>query len=117
MRKRLLLLLADHLRTVEEAKFNMSVWTCSTTACAIGHAENVPEIVNAGLAFTTGYDGVTMYPQCSKTGKTGMEAVAQIFTIEEHDVNYLFLPWSYTKNKATPFEVSERIESFVEQHS
>jgi hypothetical protein len=29
----------------------MSVWT-STTACAIGHAENVPEIVvNAGNAY------------------------------------------------------------------
>ncbi len=47
--KKRMLKLAEYLKTVPQAKFDMQFWKCATTACAIGHACEMPFFKRLGL--------------------------------------------------------------------
>lgn len=133
MNKRRLLTLAKYLETeVVEKHFDLSSWRdnnptgdhlsekCGYTACAVGHACEIPSFKQAGLklGFDPKYkdDGqlTPLFRSASKWFKA-WEAVEKFFGIDFSTAAWLFTDDYYLKGiKTTPKEVAERIRKFVQ---
>ena len=81
-----LLRLADHLETVPPETFDLSTWKCSSFACAVGHAADIPKFAAAGFS---------VYNLPCYNGKTGRAAVFKFFGIGAETFKRLFLAESY----------------------
>lgn len=110
--KKRLLKLAAHLKTVPNAKFNMSyfggpVKGCATDGCAAGHA--------ADLFRRQGYtcEPAPAFQSCGlprfKT-LTGGEAIKMFFGIDDNGYAFIF---SSANSPSTPEQVAKRIELWV----
>jgi len=86
-----LLILANYLETLPDERFFMGSWfnDCGTTACAMGHATNIPQFRDLGLTTV----------KCSLTvdtaipvfdGRRGFQAAMAFFDINYDDAIHLF---------------------------
>ena len=107
MNKERLTLLANHLRTVPPERLDMTVWTCGTVACAVGHACTIPELQEQGLSLSW----ISRSPDYA--GERGWAAVTKFFDLSWGASKLLFNSDSYVK-PPTPTEVADRIDYFVE---
>jgi len=123
--------LAAYLQNIVKAqRFNMDSWvsvdgtralkskemirmikdqSCGTTACACGHAAMIPEFKAAGLSFNIdNYDdnGNIFYHNLE-----GIDAAAAFFSLTVAEVDYLFMPSSYSDGWAGKSYVAKRIEA------
>lgn len=100
MRKDLFLLLADRLDVIDKTcpeEFDMTDWRhyfprgphCRTVCCAIGHAAEIPEFIEAGLRIVmTGRYG---YPKLvSDPDLYPDQVIAAVFDIPYNDAYRLF---------------------------
>jgi hypothetical protein len=118
IRKDLLQLLANHLRTVKAESFNLGLWKCGTTACAIGHAVDVPEIYAEGLRLIpTGIPefGFFRPDLANKDVVGGWDAIETLFEIDSTQSAYLFLKDRHCE-RATPTDVANRIDQFIKEN-
>jgi hypothetical protein len=115
MNKKRLQKLADHLRTVPVSKLDMRQWACGTTACAMGHACEIPSFKRAGLKLgPTGFfdrDGVSELAPVFD-GDFGYAAAGAFFDISEFAAFQLFSSLSYD-GKPRPTTVAKRIEAVI----
>lgn len=114
MNKERLLRLADHLDAIDPIKFDLTDWRCGTTACAIGHACDIPEFKEAGLKLAgVSYDSYPYADPCFLR-ECGWDAVVSFFDINYDDAEYLFEETAYDPvDKCNPKAVSNRIREFV----
>lgn len=118
---RRLLKLADHLETVPRQRFNMSTWSCGTSACAMGHACEIPAFKRLGLEIGIMFGSpLPVLP----SGKEGFGAAVELFGITHTDAYALFKEQfagrPTPKNlagKDTPKVVARRIRKFVREHT
>ena len=113
MNKQRLQILADHLKSVPLKALNMEVWRCGTTACAFGHACEIPSFVRAGLAVAD--HGENCYGQRywpTFLDCEGFEAAELFFEITSDAAQHLFDLRCYT-GKPRPATVAKRIEKLV----
>ena len=96
-KERLLRLANEILPKVVEEKFDMGVWQCDTSACAMGWACMDPVFKSEGLQFNTasnyGNSGYSVYPWFE--GEVTFRAAAKFFGLSEKQAEYLFDPGSY----------------------
>ncbi|MFM0044075.1 hypothetical protein [Paraburkholderia sediminicola] len=91
-----------------EVKFNLEVWNCGTSACAVGHACVSPVFIKQGLKW----DGIMRDPVFG--GACGWRAVERFFDVIPDDAERLFADWRYTTGgKTTPNQVADRIAEFI----
>jgi hypothetical protein len=121
MRRDRLQVLADHLRTIPEARkrrFNMDVWGkfidgfikvgtpvklekyCDTAACALGEATTIPEFRRAGLKSVVNewerFDGrVLIHITPMYKGRTATHAAQDFFETDYQTAYALFHPNAY----------------------
>lgn len=116
-----LALLAQHLDTVDESRFCLHTWDCGTTACAIGHAVNVPYIRDSGFQMrpTPARADVREPWFC---GEVGWPAVMQFFDLTRDQAVELF--WfagdgyshgALAKTKAK--DVAAKIRKFLQDNA
>ena len=113
MRNDRLEVLARHLDGLPPENFNLGVWQCGTTACAVGHACTIPEFQADGLGLVeTSINFI--YPKYQKF--TAWEAVSCFFECSDAISTHLFYTNSYFNGKATgPKEVAERIREVIKE--
>lgn len=98
------------LRNLPEEKFDISGWSCGTTACAVGHACATPVFQAQGLLLRQDFDGVM--PAYGESD--GWRAVGEFFELDIDDAEHLFYSAMYPNYGCTkPFEVADRIEAFI----
>lgn len=119
------------LRQLPRKRFDFSTWvgtdwagakdlSCGTTACALGWATTIPSLQRAGLRLRRHEFGLP-YVECNSRADDG--AAAEIFGISDEDAASLFYPRfcgpdeidSGLPDDATPKQVADHIEKFVEQ--
>ena len=108
----LLQALSEHLRTVAPDLFDLSYWRCGTTACAVGHAVDVPLIAAQGFTLLKVGYYVNLRPTlgCLKD----WEAVQALFGLTFQDCSYLFSHSEYPhEDMTTATEVADRIDNFI----
>jgi hypothetical protein len=116
MRKDLLQLLANHLRTVPPENFDLKIWHCGTTACAVGHAVNVPEIAAAGLYIDFPRGEPYGQPKMKDApNMTTWETVSKVFDLSYWDALYLFDSNQYYSKERTPTHVADRIHKHIKE--
>lgn len=108
MNTKRLLKLADHLETVPRSKFYLSVWSCGTQACAIGHACSIPSFKRAGLKLKLWF-GIL---KPSFDNQTGFSAAMAFFDLTWPEIDRLFAA-SGPSDRTTPKQVAKRIREFV----
>ncbi len=79
--------LAEHLKTVKPETFSMSFWNCGYTACAGGHACDIPEFKELGLTLVLERDDMS---QIHYDGYSGFSAIEKFFDLNEQQSHYLF---------------------------
>ena len=108
----LLQALSDHLRTVAPEEFDLSSWDCGTTACALGHALDVPLIAAQGLTLEKVSRRAPLRPALGSL--KGFEAVQALFGLTLEDCYNFFDSWRYPNcDETTAIEVADRIEDFI----
>ena len=114
---RRLLVLAEYLQTLPRSKFDMGTWCsgrtmneCGATACAFGHAVEIPAFQRAGLRMCDSWG--ELVPQYR--GVDGFDAAGLFFAISDYDATHLF---SESKLGETPKQVAKRIRAFVAEQS
>ena len=106
--KRRLLKLADYLDTVKPKYFDFESWvgnahkkvaasglSCGTTACAVGHAANIPEFKRLGLKLNIELNSISLgIPLVTPTfgDKTNLNAAGAFFSITDGEAVELFQP-------------------------
>ena len=121
MNAKRLLKLADHLDTVRPKAFDMRVWKsdCGTTACALGHACDIPSFRRLGLKIeieTVIYsDGLVGHDQhfVMYGGNEGYDAADALFGITRSESWCLFSNQRKGEKTETPTMVAKRIRKFV----
>lgn len=117
--------LADHLRTVNRRHFHLDNWKCGTTACAVGHACDIPEFREAGLRLASREAGLRL-ARCDELCSLipvygdneeeiedfGWGAVGRFFDLNDKQSAYLFDGYQYEDN-ARPADVADRIDQFI----
>ncbi len=106
MNRERLQVLADFLLTVPVEKFDLATWDCGTTACAVGHACQIPEFKKAGLRLIGGS------PKCSISfdGWYGRYAAQYFFDLTFKKIEDLFFADTYPKeDRKNPLAVRTRI--------
>jgi len=131
---RRLLILANHLDTVPEARFDYDVYAdvdvhespldkpeCGTQGCALGHATTIPEFRDLGLVLTQWFPGACVHVEVkSESGKAigyfdrtiDIRAAEVFFGISHLDACYLFLPGK-DEPRNNPSFVANKIRTFV----
>lgn len=100
------MVLADHLETVPRDRFDLGMWKCETTACAVGHGAECPALAAEGLR---------MNPFPVFKDKIAWEAVEAFFEIGER-VSFSFFLSSYydhPEDFITPAHVAARIRKYL----
>ena len=113
MRRDLLEVLENHLRTVKPEEFNLCGWA----GCAIGHAATLPEFQAEGLVMEV--RGMLKLEVPCRGEDRAWEAIRSLFGLSEdrRDVIYLFHADEYASGrKTTPTEVADRIRKFLDDH-
>lgn len=128
MNKDRLLTLANWLDRVDPERFCMSTWAskheCGTTACAMGHACDVPEFKalglklmwnqTAGVSFDTAH---VVFPDSNGgAARIDMSAAKALFDINDTQAEYLFASETEAgehRGDETPQIVAERIRGLV----
>lgn len=113
MNKKRLQKLADHLRTVPAAKLDMNIWSCGTSACAMGHACTIPSFKRAGLRLVRleNAEGKEhFYPDFK--GASDFGAAEEFFDIKYSVAEHLFSSFEY-RGRPSPATVAKRIESVI----
>lgn len=113
MRADLLAALSAHLRTVAPETFDLEMWSCGTTACAIGHAVNVPSIAANGLQLTTHVTDIDYRTPIFNRSR-GWAAVEECFQLSEDQAEHLFAFEDYP-DKQDAATVSDRIDAFISE--
>ena len=113
MRKDRLEVLAKHLDGLPPETFNIGVWKCRSTACAVGHACTIPEFQADGLKLIE--DSLNF--MCPKYENfTAWDAVRCFFECSYGMATHLFYTNSYFNRRATgPKEVAERIREVIKE--
>ncbi len=109
----LLLALADHLETVDPARFDMAMWASSDdpdgsdfTGCAAGHATRL----YAGLGFRLEPDRDGR-PRPAYAGLVGIEACRSFFGIGRADASDLFSGHRDTAANHDPAAIAARVRA------
>lgn len=121
MRADRLLRLADWLDRVDPERFYMCTWAqkdeCGTTACAMGHACDIPEFKALGLRLDWSQRVAHVsFPGPTDTRVVDMSAAQRLFDIEEVQAMYLFASETEagdTRADETPKDVAKRIRELV----
>jgi hypothetical protein len=95
------------LRNVDPKDFNMSNWSCGTTACAVGHAFSDPWFIVRG-AYLVG-DDFNKFPAYNYWAS--FRACEKFFDISQVAADELF------NTDGTLDEVIKRIEDFMRKHN
>lgn len=103
--------LADHLDTVAPEKFDLSNWSCGTTACAVGHACTMPEFQMEGLSTSLNTWG--RFPKYLEYDS--WDAVEAFFDLTHHQARYMFADWCYPSDEQSPSHVAARVRSMVNE--
>jgi hypothetical protein len=90
--------------------FDLTYWSCETTACAVGYASTIPCLKRAGLELTS---SLTNCSEPKYRDFTNMLAVAIFFNITVQQAEYLFFKTAYPKTRRGPRSVAKRIRQFV----
>jgi hypothetical protein len=91
----------------EENQFNLEIWSCGTSACAVGWACVNPVFIEQGLKRR--HTGAPEFK-----GLTSWDAVEAFFEINLDESEHLFDYGTYPKFCGTgPGEVADRIEAFI----
>lgn len=105
-----LLLLADHMDTVDPSLFFLEDWKCGTAACAVGHACTIPSFQKAGLTLTPAILNGKASGTPTFLMHHGWRAVQKFFDLTAIETSELFSSESYEKN-ALPSDVAEKIRA------
>lgn len=112
--------LANYLLTINPKTFDLSEWSCGTTACAIGHAANIPEFKNAGFTLNFADDMRDTYPILinpiiGEAISRHWDAVEDFFDITEIESKHLFMDSAYgcEYDVIQPSDVSDRIFKLI----
>lgn len=136
---------ADLMRSIDPAKFDLDVWqrqySCGTVACAVGYAAFDPAFIAEGFTLQP-----HAYPDEPRErgwlepryqDLTAWDAVNAFFDIEDRRIdardyyydeeevyesvklcNYFFVSDYYPNlSQTTPLEVTERIEAYLKEHA
>jgi hypothetical protein len=123
-----LLKLAEYLDNVSPETFNMKTWAtayeCGTTACAMGHACDIPEFKELGLKL----NWQTVISKTCRTAlvelseglftKVGISAAQALFDLDVEQACFLFsgqTDGGLDREDETPTDVAKRIRTFVEK--
>jgi hypothetical protein len=122
-----LLRLADYLETVNPETFNMRTWgsrnECGTTACAMGHACDIPEFKELGLKLVwpelDHHTAQIEFP-CPRRNITrvGIGAAQAFFDLDSEQACFLFAGQTdagFNREDETPLQVVARLRTFVEK--
>lgn len=102
--------LADWLDKVDPKRFDLANWKYGTTACAVGHACDIPGFRKAGLYMKNGS------PRFA--GHTDWDAVTGFFSLwQKNEELYLFCADCYNPAQwCDPLAVSMRIREYVKNN-
>ena len=116
-KERLLRLARDILPNVPEENFDLGMWKCGTSACAVGWAACDPQFNKEGFRLQE-FSNHRFQPYYEISECRSWEAVERFFELRNKDAEYLFSGEAYRSAaycywSATKKQVIERIEEFV----
>lgn len=111
MNRKRLRILEQYLRRIPRNKFDISSYVseCGTTACAIGHAYNIPSFKRDGFEPRNG-----SFPGFG--GLLGTSAIGKFFELDKQSVYSLFMPSGYNFCSITPIKVANKINTLLKKH-
>lgn len=103
------------LQSVPPEQFDLGIWKCGTTACAVGWACADPAFIAQGLRHFPGVG-----PTYDKPGRepnefyTHWRAVEEFFGLSDVQAFRLFSSHSYAADRPVPQDVADRIAALIE---
>jgi hypothetical protein len=107
-------ILAAYLTTIPAETFDINSWTCGTTACAWGHACDIPEFKELGLKWERVAPCYDNTPVPGFQGFKAFAAAAVFFDVSVSTTTLMFSREAYPDDVAvTAADVSNRIREII----